>query len=776
MARLAYNTFEGGTDGTGITSGNSGGASGDAFNTVSGTADYDNDTPAPLVGAMSAYINAASGSTSSVRLDYTSSTTVYFRFYFYKTGNPAAVTTLARLFDSGTGGVDLRVNTSGALVFRNAGGTTINTSAALASNTLHRIEGRVVHSDTVGRMMLRIFSGTNAHGLAPDLEYGDTVSDRDTNAQSDNFRFGVLSNPSTGGWTAYIDDVELDDADWVGPSDRPTAIADLAGTAGDTEVDLTHSASTSESAAITDYVYQYASAFTASAFGTSTNEGGTSLGASNAQPLPSSAASGDLIVAIIGHDTATTALSVSTGWTALAPVAQGNNVIKGLIAARVLDGTTGDNILSVSGTTQDYAVALLRFPSGSHGCTNDNLANDLVYGSAQGSSGNADPPNVSAGYSADRVWIAACVVDSSSSSVSAVPTNYTSRENVTSATSSSSVIVCAATRDVTASSSEDPGAFTNTSRNWIAYTIGVPPTGWSTFADGTSSSTGTTVTSLSNGTAYTFRAAAVSALGQGPWSNVAGPYTPTGGGTDANISASTVTATATVLAPTASAGASVAAAAVTSTVAVLPPTVTTGATATPATVTATVAVIGPTVTAGSSAIAGVVTATAAAIPPSSVSASASATVSATVVTATATAIAPTVTAGGGANITAAAVTATAAAIAPTVTAGATATAATVTRPAAVLAPTVTAGTNANITAPVTTATATAQAPALTTGTTITPSTVTALAAVLAAFVTSGLVPLVTGRPSNSRPRRPARSLAARASASRPPRPPRSSTS
>jgi hypothetical protein len=206
-------------------------------------------------------------------------------------------------------------------------------------------------------------------------------------------------------------------------------------------------------------------------------ETGTSLGAANAQVLPSGSASGDLIVAFVANDnTSATDLSASTGWDGATQV--GTTGMKTQVFARVLTGTTGDNILSVTGASQDYVVTMCRIPSGTHGVSSAaTWLAGAVSATATGTNGTPDPPSVTPGTNDDYLWLVGIALDQtgSSSRITGVPSGYLELDNQRSAGSATSVSLSVSMRQATGTS-EDPASGTATGlTEWHAWTLAVPP-------------------------------------------------------------------------------------------------------------------------------------------------------------------------------------------------------------------------------------------------------------------------------------------------------------
>lgn len=217
------------------------------------------------------------------------------------------------------------------------------------------------------------------------------------------------------------------------------------------------------------------------AVASSNTQQGTNLSTAANLTLPSGAASGDLVLYFISSDnTGGTAITASTGWTEILSSTITSNVHGGKVFARVLDGTTGDNILNPNGAAQDYTAIGVRIASGDHPwTTSSNLATAFASLAAitnSASNGSPDPPNLSPGSSNDYLWLAWGVIDKSASgnSISANPSNHTLVQTSDSAASTTSSYARLTYRKTTAGS-EDPGTMTSTSRPWIAATIAIPP-------------------------------------------------------------------------------------------------------------------------------------------------------------------------------------------------------------------------------------------------------------------------------------------------------------
>jgi hypothetical protein len=201
-------------------------------------------------------------------------------------------------------------------------------------------------------------------------------------------------------------------------------------------------------------------------------EVGTSLGTSNAQTLPSGSTTGSLVVVWVTHDNpGGTAITASTGWTQIFAGVVTGNVLRHACFARILDGGANDT-LTISGTTQDYCVSSARITN--HGVT-DVATQIKTVAPATNTSGNADPPSLDAGVSDEWLWLASAGVDfTTGNTISANPANYSDVDNRTSASSTSSCGQRIAKRELT-TQTQDPGTFTNTSQEWVAGIIAIPP-------------------------------------------------------------------------------------------------------------------------------------------------------------------------------------------------------------------------------------------------------------------------------------------------------------
>jgi hypothetical protein len=179
---------------------------------------------------------------------------------------------------------------------------------------------------------------------------------------------------------------------------------------------------------------------------------------------------GELIIAIISADSdgATNVSSwridetaSGTNWW-LAAKLTSNSAVSGLVAIKVAEGSDALQIIIGDGPQQASAIT---FRISGHG-------GYASVASAIGNSTNGDPPNVAiSGAAQDCLFLAALCTDSQVVA-SAAPASY---GNLTTkaATNTAGASVSVADRQLNATS-DDPATFTNTTEQWIAFSIAIP--------------------------------------------------------------------------------------------------------------------------------------------------------------------------------------------------------------------------------------------------------------------------------------------------------------
>jgi len=237
---LEQNTFEGGTSGTGISTGNSGGASGRAFDAVNtsgaGTTAQFSSAQA-MHGTLSAALAFASGVSSTAYLTWSTSAgalpTVWFRLYVWHSAYPTVNT---RLWQCDIGGSTLCASvylmTNGTLLVGNTSSATITQSTTVVpNNAWYRIEGYVTGSAAAGQTELKIFT-TPDGPLSSPAETNTSAATQNTGGVPSAYRYGSFAAVTeTSAWTCYLDDIGLSGTGYLGPAGTGiTGAAALTGT------------------------------------------------------------------------------------------------------------------------------------------------------------------------------------------------------------------------------------------------------------------------------------------------------------------------------------------------------------------------------------------------------------------------------------------------------------------------------------------------------------------------------------------------------------------
>lgn len=220
---VRWNNAEGGIDGTTVTSGNSGGASGGSFSPqTSGSSTVRFTSTNPIHGSMSYRLVGSSGFallrwlTSHLGTLTTCCGTVYFRLEAL----PSGYTDLIGAYTSDSGGsankgFAIRVGSGGNIRLSDGSAATIATSIeTIAANTVYRLEWQIDHSaDTY---VLEWFAGDSTVALG---SISGTASSGAFKTHTSRLDIGRATSPDI---TVVVDSVAVDSKK-VGPRLTPSA-------------------------------------------------------------------------------------------------------------------------------------------------------------------------------------------------------------------------------------------------------------------------------------------------------------------------------------------------------------------------------------------------------------------------------------------------------------------------------------------------------------------------------------------------------------------------
>jgi hypothetical protein len=201
------NTAEGGTPGASVTTANSGGASGNAFNLVSkgSGAALTYSTAAAAHGTLGYALTGSSGTATLVGWNGYSATSMAIRFY-YNPGPalPSKVLRLADIRNSSATAARVELSASNQIFIQNAAGTTVTTFPhALAANTWYRVELTISLSNAAATINAAYYPADSTTPVDPAYS---TVTGNTGTATITQVSIGSAASATWTG-TSYFDDL-----------------------------------------------------------------------------------------------------------------------------------------------------------------------------------------------------------------------------------------------------------------------------------------------------------------------------------------------------------------------------------------------------------------------------------------------------------------------------------------------------------------------------------------------------------------------------------------
>lgn len=216
-AVLLGNSANGGTSGTAVTTGNSGGASGDAFPGVVPTVVFDNAHYHTTSPGYKLTTGTTPSTSAQLEWSFASATTLYARSYVFIPSLPSAsIALLAFTTGIAQKAVLLLDVTTNKLHLWVSGLAEPVTTNAVPTNAWCRIEAKCFASATAGYLEVQLF---NSPDSTTPTETISTVTTGNTGTGFDGITFGdhtTLTSPPAG-YNYWVDDLAIGIAGYIGP-------------------------------------------------------------------------------------------------------------------------------------------------------------------------------------------------------------------------------------------------------------------------------------------------------------------------------------------------------------------------------------------------------------------------------------------------------------------------------------------------------------------------------------------------------------------------------